>query len=173
MKVTATELMKQLKYIEEEINDIHRNDEEKSMVLVEKATDTDGKTILVPVYVEEYDFAINRSRIKELHKEERKIRNVLSAFNSKTLVNGFDFTINEGLVRITELRSEIKVLTNLAKKSPFTSSTNYRNNEVIIYKASYSIDDAKKALRTSQRELSALQVAIDKSNLNSEIEIEC
>lgn len=171
MKVTATELMKQLKFIEEEINEIHHDDEEKSTVLVEKHNDGNFKSSLVPVYEEEYDFFANRNRIKELHEEERKIRNILSVFNSSTLVDGFDFTISEGLVRITELKSEIKVLTNLAKKKQFSSSNNYLNNEVIIYKASYSIDDAKKVLRASQRELSALQVAIDKTNLNSEIEM--
>ena len=167
MKVTATELMKQLKFIEEEINEIHRDDEEKSTVLVEKV-----QASLVPVYAEEYDFAANRSRIKELHSEERRIRNALSVFNNKTLVTGFNFFIQEGLVRIAELKGEIRVLTNLAKRSQFTSSTNYRNNEVSIYKASYSVEDAKKALRDAQRELSALQVAVDKTNLNSEIEVE-
>lgn len=169
MKITATELMKQLKFVVEEINEIHDDDEAKSLVIVEKHTDFDGNTVLVPICAEEYDFAANRSRIEELHKEERKIRNVLSAFNNRTLVCGFDFTIGEGLVRIMELKGEIKVLSNLAKKSKYTTF-NF-GSETTIYKSCYSIDKARTALKASQRELSALQVAIDKTNLNSEIEI--
>lgn len=172
MKITATELMKQLKFIQEEITTIHQDDNNKSYVLVEKVTDDNNRSKLVPLYAEEYNFLNNRNRINSLYIEERKIRNLLSIFNTKTLVIGYDFNINEGLVRLAQLKEEIKVLTNLARKSQFESTTNYRNNEVIIYKVSYDIDEAKNYLRKAQKEMSALQVAIDKTNLNSQIEIE-
>lgn len=172
MKITATELMKQLKFIQEEIATIHQDDNNKSYVLVEKVTDDNNKSKLVPLYAEEYNFLNNRNRINDLYLEERKIRNLLSIFNTKTLVIGYDFNINEGLVRLAQLKEEIKVLTNLARKSQYESTTNYRNNEVIIYKVSYNIDEAKNYLRKAQKEMSALQVAIDKTNLNSQIEIE-
>lgn len=172
MKITATELMKQLKFIQEEITTIHQDDNNKSYVLVEKVTDDNNKSKLVPLYAEEYNFLNNRNRINDLYLEERKIRNLLSIFNTKTLVIGYDFNINEGLVRLAQLKEEIKVLTNLARKSQYESTTNYRNNEVIIYKVSYDIDEAKNYLRKAQKEMSALQVAIDKTNLNSQIDIE-
>lgn len=172
MKITATELMKQLKFIQEEIATIHQDDNNKSYVLVEKVTDDNNKSKLVPLYAEEYNFLNNRNRINDLYLEERKIRNLLSIFNTKTLVIGYDFNINEGLVRLAQLKEEIKVLTNLARKSQYESTTNYRNNEVIIYKVSYDIDEAKNYLRKAQKEMSALQVAIDKTNLNSQIDIE-
>ena len=172
MKITATELMKQLKFIQEEIATIHQDDNNKSYVLVEKVTDDNNKSKLVPLYAEEYNFLNNRNRINDLYIEERKIRNLLSIFNTKTLVIGYDFNINEGLVRLAQLKEEIKVLTNLARKSQYESTTNYRNNEVIIYKVSYDIDEAKNYLRKAQKEMSALQVAIDKTNLNSQIDIE-
>ncbi len=172
MKITATELMKQLKFIQEEISTIHQDDNNKSYVLVEKVTDDNNKSKLVPLYAEEYNFLNNRNRINDLYLEERKIRNLLSIFNTKTLVIGYDFNINEGLVRLAQLKEEIKVLTNLARKSQYESTTNYRNNEVIIYKVSYNIDEAKNYLRKAQKEMSALQVAIDKTNLNSQIEVE-
>ena len=85
MKITATELMKQLKFIQEEIAEIHQDDNNKSSVLVEKVTDDNNKSKLVPLYAEEYDFLNNRKRIDSLYEEERKIRNLLSIFNTKTL----------------------------------------------------------------------------------------
>lgn len=172
MKITATELMKQLKFIQDEIATIHQDDNNKSYVLVEKVTDDNNKSTLVPLYAEDYNFLNNRNRINSLYEEERKIRNSLSIFNTKTLVIGYGFNINEGFVRLVQLKEEIKVLTNLARKSQYESTTNYRNNEVTIYKVSYDIDEAKNYLRRAQKELSALQVAIDKTNLNSQIDIE-
>ena len=108
-------------------------------------------------------------KVKELFDEERKIKNVLNTFNNNTLVDGYDFNINEGLVRLAELKKEISTLTILAKKTQFFSTTNY-NREVSVYKSCYNIEDAKNILKETQRELSALQVAIDKTNLNSSIE---
>ena len=114
MKVSATELMKRLKYIEEEINDIHRNDEEKAYVAVNERH-LDSGVELVPLYESGYDFVGNRNRIKELHDEERKIKRTLNRFNNDTNVTGYDFPIAEGLVRIAELKAEVRVLTNLSR----------------------------------------------------------
>ncbi|MCI6215940.1 MAG: hypothetical protein MR659_02450 [Mollicutes bacterium] len=169
MKITATELMKKLKFIEEELNDIYSDDKINSTVLMEKKTDNDGETTYNPAFANEYDFASNRKKVKELFNEERKIKNVLNTFNNNTLVDGYDFNINEGLVRLAELKKEISTLTILAKKTQFFSTTNY-NREISVYKSCYNIEDAKNILKETQRELSALQVAIDKTNLNSSIE---
>lgn len=170
MKITATELMKKLKFIEEELNDIYSDDKTNSTVLMEKKTGNDGKTIYDPAFANEYDFASNRKKVKELFNEERKIKNVLNTFNNNTLVDGYDFNINEGLVRLAELKKEISTLTILAKKTQFFSSSPNYNSEISVYKSCYNIEDAKNILKETQRELSALQVAIDKTNLNSSIE---
>ena len=42
MKTTATELMKKLKYIEQEISDIHLNDEKDAYVPIIENTVNDG-----------------------------------------------------------------------------------------------------------------------------------
>lgn len=166
MKISATELMKKLKYIEEEINDIHHNDEEKAYVAVNERCSDNG-TELVPLYINDYDFVANRNRIKELHQEEREIKRLLNKFNINTNVMGYDFSIAEGLVRIAELKGEIKILAFLAKTGEFTTDS-YRSAS--LKKASFDVKLAKDTLREAQRELSALQVAIDKTNLNSQIE---
>ncbi len=171
MKVSATELMKQLKFIEEEIENIYRADSEKSTVTVYKDTDDKGKQIYVPMYESGYDFSANRQRIEELYDEERKIKNKLNLFNSTTNVVGYDFNVNEGLIRIAQYKREIKSLTNLSNKNEYMSISSY-GRETSFSKVVYSLEDAKKALREYQRKLSALQVAIDKTNLNSTIDID-
>ena len=166
MKASPTELMKRLKYVEEEIKDIHNNDEEKSSVPVTEVV-YDRKSSLTPLYETTYNFDENRSRIRELYEEEREIKRLLSKFNNETLVDGYKFTISEGLVRIAELKSEIKVITNITKNGEYHSE---RYNGSNVKKAVFDIKAAKNVLRQYQRELSALQVAVDRTNLNSTIE---
>lgn len=166
MKSSATELMKQLKYIEEEIRDVHRADEEKSAVPAVE-TVCESKTTLRPLYDGTYDFDENRSRIKELFCQEREIKRLLNKFNSETLVDGYGFTIAEGLVRIAELKSEVQVLTRMTKNGEVYAE---RYNSSSLKMAAFDVKAAKKILKEYQRELSALQVAVDKTNLNSIIE---
>ena len=167
MHISATELMKRLKYIEEEINDIHHKDEESSYVPVSE-TREEGKVTLTPLYESTYNFLDNRNRIKELHEEERQIKRVLNQFNNDTKVIGYDFSIAEGLVRIAELKGEIRVLTNMTKNGEYFTDI-YRSSSNSLKKVVFDIKEAKETLKNYQKELSALQVAVDRTNLNSSI----
>ena len=138
MLISTTELMKRLKTIEEDIKEIHSNDDESSFVPVEKYCDE-----LITLYEATYDFELNRSKILELYEEERKIKNVLSNFNNNTKVYGYNFNINEGLIRIAELKEEIKndsienlfvALSSVAPKDGIYAvlgNHEYRNKELV------------------------------------------
>ena len=168
MKYSATELMKKLKYIQEEINNIHREDGSDSYVPTEKDRDS-SPVRYVPLIESNYDFESNRNRIKELHAEEMKIKRVLNRFNHETLVRGYNLTINEALIKLAQIKGEVTCLTNMTKKGKYIHDPYARDGMLM---ATYDLDSAKEALRNAQRELNALQVAIDKTNLNSEIEYE-
>ena len=66
MITTATELMKRLKFIEQDIATVHQNDERDSYVPVVESTNKDGHKTLSPAYDVVYDFMGNRERIKAL-----------------------------------------------------------------------------------------------------------
>ena len=166
MKTTATELMKKLKFIEQDIASVHHSDEKDSYVPVIEGTDKDGRNTLTPAYDVIYDFTGNRERIKELHKEELEIKKILNEFNQRTLIRGHNLTISEGLVRLGQLKSEVTVLTNLARGGKYIQDA-YRGG---LRKATYDAELVKDELRKAQHELSALQVAIDRTNLTEEIE---
>ena len=161
MKVSATELMKRLKAIREEINYVHANDREKSYVQIEK----DANGHLVPAYEATYEFANNRARIKELQEEERRIKKVLAEFNLKTKVDKDGLTVAEALVIIGQMHEEIRILQELSRKGKW--NTDYRNT---ISKALYDQEELRETLKEMQSRYSKLQVAVDKTNLNSEIE---
>ena len=166
MKTTATELMKKLKYIEQEISDIHQNDEKDSYVPIIENTDKDGHKTLTPAYEVIYDFMGNREKIKELYKEELDIKKVLNEFNQRTLIDGYNLTISEGLVKLGQLKSEVTVLTNITRRGKYIQDS-YREG---IRKATYDDKLVKDELRKAQHELSALQVAIDRTNLTIQID---
>lgn len=166
MKTTATELMKKLKFIEQEISNIHQNDEKDSYVPIIENTNKDGHKTLAPAYDVIYDFMGNRERIREFYEEESQIKKVLNEFNQRTLINGYNLTISEGLVRLGQLKSEVTVLTNITRRGKYIQDS-YREG---IRKATYDDKVVKDELRKAQHELSALQVAIDRTNLTVEIE---
>ena len=167
MQISATELMKRLKYIETELDDIHQNDENNSAVPVTE-TVIDNKTKLTQLYETAYNFEENRKRIQELFKEEREIKKLLNKFNNEKLVEGHDFTVAEGLVRIAQLKSEIRIITSITKNGEYFRPDRYSSSGV--KKSVFDIKAAKETLKEYQRELSALQVAVDRTNLNSTIE---
>ena len=166
MITTATELMKRLKFIEQDITNVHASDEKDSYVPVVESIDKDGHKSLSPAYDVIYDFMGNRERIRELYEEESQIKKVLNEFNQRTLINGYNLTISEGLVRLGQLKSEVTVLTNITRRGKYIQDS-YREG---IRKATYDDKVVKDELRKAQRELSALQVAIDRTNLTVEIE---
>ncbi len=167
MKLSPTELMKKLKYINCEINELHRIDDEASYVPAEKVKTETGATVMEPIMSSGYSFEDNRSKISKLHQEELKIRRALNEFNNCTRVEGFGFNIAEALVRLAQLKGEVKVITNMVKKGYFEKKY---NGDVNV--ATYDLNNAKEALKHMQQELTKLQVAIDKVNLNSVIEYE-
>lgn len=135
--------MKKLKYIEQEISDIHQNDEKDSYVPIIENTDKDGYKTLTPAYEVIYDFMGNREKIKELYKEESEIKKVLNEYNQKTLIDGYNLTISEGLVRLGQLKEEVKVLTSITRRGKYIQDS-YREG---IRKATYDDKVVKDELR--------------------------
>lgn len=162
MKISPTELMKKLKYISQEILNVYSDDGDNAFVPMDK--NEDG--VLTPMYETTYDFRRNRNRIKELHEEEIKIKNLLNEFNQNNNVDGYPFNVNEGLIRLAQLKKEISTLTNMNKSGLYVRDR-YGDN---IRKGVFELNEVKEELRKAQSELSKLQVAIDKTNLMSQIE---
>lgn len=166
MTTTATELMKKLKFIEQDIASIHQNDEKDAYVPIIESTNEEGQKTLVPAYDVFYDFVGNREKIRELYEEELEIKRILNEFNQRTLVDGYHITIGEGLVRLAQLKEEVKVLTTITRRGKYVQDS-YREG---LRKATYDDREVKDELRKAQRELSALQVAIDRTNLTVKID---
>ena len=115
MKKTPTLLMKELNYLQTEINRLYSEDLERS-----SAPLNDDLTFK---YDTGYSYEKNRKEIAELYAQELKIKSILAKFNSVTKAIVLYLTIAEALVRICQLKSEIRVLTTLSRKKEYTETS--------------------------------------------------
>lgn len=159
MKTSATLLMKELKAIEQEINKIHSKEIEESIVRV--------NSDLTPCYESTYSYEDTRAKLNELYARGAKIKSTLNNFNITTKVDGYDFCIADGLVKLAQLKSEGRTLETLANRRRVIYS-NYRDES--LQAPCYDVDKVAEDLKNLRSEISKLQVAIDKTNLNSSIE---
>lgn len=163
MTKTPTLLMKELNFLQSEAIRIHTEDTERSYAPVDENMEYKYET--------GYSYENNRKELERINREELRIRSALAKFNSTTKAHGLDLTIAEALVRIGQLRSEIKVLTALACRTEYTeTSVGGYSSKTVTTKINYDQNKVINDLRNLQNELSAIQIAVDTTNLTTPIE---
>ena len=101
MLKTPTLLMKELNYLRAEAQRLHDEDLSRSYAPLNENMEYRYDT--------GYSYESNRKELERINKEELRIRSTLAKFNSVTKVEGLDLTIAEALVKIGQLKDEIKV----------------------------------------------------------------
>lgn len=164
MQKTPTLLMKELNYLQTEANRLHIEDVERSYAPLNENMEFRYET--------GYSYENNRKEIERIYKEELKIRSALAKFNSVTKACGLELTIAEALVRIGQIKNEIKVLSGLSTKTEYTETSigGYGSNKTVTNKINYDQNKVIEDLKALQKELSAIQIAVDKTNLTTPIE---
>lgn len=160
MKKCNTELMKELKELEQEkesLLDFERENCKIRYLAGEEPLDN-GYT---------YDGV--RTALSDIDERERKIKRALALSNATTLVEGFGMTIAEALVYLAQLTQNRYTLKLLASHKPMDRMT--VSDSVEYEKALYDIQTAKADLKKIIKEINRLQMAIDRTNLNHMIEI--
>ncbi len=165
MKKSPTLLMKELKLIKSKIDKVHEDDAENSTVPARKTFSSQ----LEPDYDSGYSYDNNRKLVKELQKREMDIHMALNRFNANTKVDGYDMTMSEALVRLGQIRSELKAVSPLADMPECPKDKRPYVVDGIRVRC-FDGDKAKEDLEALQIELANLQVAVDKTNLNSVID---
>lgn len=159
MKKSATEIMKEIKAIKDQIARLYSQEKEYAYKVVTKTTGT-------TIFEKECDFASFREKEEKLINRELQLKVAIDKFNHTTLVDGFGFTIIEGLARLAQLKRSIGYLEKYIKDGIVNS--NYGETINVLTFDREMIEEKIKEL-TSKR--SALLVAIDKTNLNNTIEV--
>ncbi len=162
MKMTHTEAMKEIKKLEDRRQTLLQNENETCTVTyTEHETPIDTK----------YDYAKFTSELDTIDSRIRQLKGALAKSNAITIVKGFDMSISESLVYLAQLNNHLSRFKRLADKQPLVrSSAVYRNATYEFTKTLYDVNVAKEQYQECFDLISKLQMAIDLTNLTTEID---
>jgi len=159
MKRCNTEIMKMLRKIQED----------KSLLLRFEALNSVVKYSDQEEPIEsDYDYHSIRQAVDKLNDEERRLKGILAYSNATTKVDGYDFSISEALVYLTQLSNKKNHLSSMALIKPLDRSIVY--NKIEYKKALFDPNEVDLEVKRLTDEIAMLQMAIDRTNLTNLID---
>ena len=161
MKLCNAEVIKKIKDLEEQKQEILSDEQKNCTVTYQTETDMIDTG---------YDFDKTRKAVENLNKEIMKLKHALNISNSTVIVEEFGLTIGECLIYMAQLNNEKGVLERLSRILSKSRVTLY--NGVVEYTVTnYDVETCKSKLNIIKETVRRLQLAIDRVNLNNMIEI--
>jgi len=167
VKKCNTELMKELKAIQVELAETTRLADSKARVSYYEGEEEVEK---------DFDYGEFVKKIDELQAQERKIKTLLAYSNATTKLVGIeDLTIGEGLVKLAQLNNKLRTLAGYKTTKQVVKTVKHATFEgdkdrVYVTEYLYDPKNVDEDIKSLQREISHLQVAIDRTNLTNMIE---
>ena len=168
MQYTSASLNKLLKQTSDEVERIKKIESSTATFLVaigEKVEDARP----------EYNYTETQAKINELDAKVRKIKHAINVFNSTTVVDGFDMTIDELLVLIPQLtkqRTKLSGMVNRPEKVRQEPDRYYGKSIIEYSYVNYDIEQAKADYDKVNDMLTKAQLALDKLNNSAVIELD-
>lgn len=162
MKVTSAYANKLIKSLEAEYGDLgvkERQEQETVLIGDEVAQDA------------EYNFAEMTAKKDEIKMRVQKIRHSINVFNTTTKVDGFDFTIDEVLMRLPYLNSKASALRKMKSQRKVTKSVSYGTSATTTTTLNYDLEEVEAEYKAVSDEIMRLQLALDATNLTQLLEI--
>jgi len=162
MKKCNTELMKEIKKLEERKDELLKFEREQCKVTyINKESKIDNN----------YDYESINNEIDSIDLEIRKIKKILAYSNATTIVPEYNMTIGECIIFLAQLnnkKNKLQLMANAVKIKRISSTYNTKvEYEEILYDINKVKDDFNKVVD----EINKLQMAIDRCNLCNLIEI--
>ena len=169
MKKCNAELMKELKRIQEELDEKKEKLRTESYVRYYENEENPDKS---------FDYVELTKSIKELYNQEQRIKKLLAYSNATTKLLDFedDITIGEGLVRLAELNTYLSIIICLKKANKVYKKIEHARFEgdkdrVLVTEYLYDMNMVEKEIKETKESIHKLQVAIDRTNLFNMIEM--
>lgn len=122
--------------------------------------------------IPEYDIHATQAKIDEINGKIFALKHAINRFNLETVVEGFDFTMDEALVRLKVLNKRRNVLNEMRSMPASSRTTSYRSVDAEIVKPNFDLDEAEKLYQNVNKELMLLQQAINRTNLTKTFEVD-
>ena len=169
MKITSKEANKLLKKLNEDYQSLLA-EEELSKVFVAATIEN------VEECRHKYDYVETQKKLKSMQEKIRKLKHAINVFNTTTKVEGFDVTIDEILVLMPQLTKQKEKLLSMKNKNVRQRALNrygeYGSSRIDYTYVNYDIEAVKKDYDETVDTLSRAQMALDKANTSSKIEID-
>lgn len=167
MKKCNTELMKELKAVQNELEDLIDEASSKNTVCYYEGEEEVEK---------DFDYESFITKMEDLKEKERKIKSLLAYSNATTKLVGMEeMTIGEGLIKLAQLSSVLKVVSSFKTRKQIVKTIKHATfdgdkDRVYVTEHLYDPNKVDEDIKALQREISHLQVAIDRTNLTNLID---
>ena len=161
MKLSIKEIIKRIKILEDELIVLNQEEDKDNYVIYLKDEKVEKST---------YDFDKTNKKRQEINQEILRLKIIVQKANIKTITSYKGLSISELLILLAQKSALIQRFDLLcSKKQKARKTTNDGQNEYIEYL--YDINKLKDTNLKLKQEIASMQVAIDKANIETLIEI--
>lgn len=122
---------------------------------------------------QQYDFTAFQSKIEKLDREVVALKHAINVFNVTTVLPDLNYTIDAALVRMKILNDQKQRLAVMKGVQPVTRrSGGFGNKQPEYTYRNYDASDVERAYDAVESELTSIQMALDKANLDSTITVD-
>lgn len=167
MKKCNTELMKELKAVQADLAELIADASNKNTVSYYEGEEEVER---------DFDYKKFVDKMTDLREQERRIKTLLAYSNATTKLVGMEeLTIGEGLLKLAQLNNQLRTIAGYKTRKQVVKNVKHATFEgdkdrVFVTEHLHDPAQVDTDIKALQREISQLQVAIDRTNLTNMIE---
>lgn len=152
-----------------------KNAEIKDILISEKETSTTRAFAEEDVtqFLKVYSFSFTQEQLERLRQDILSLKHAINQFNVTTVLPDLGYTIDTALVRMKMLSEQKEKLAGMMRVRPVTrQNLTFGNGKPEFIYRNYDDREVQNAYEKVDAELTQIQLALDKQNLDSIIEVE-
>ena len=162
MKMCHSEVIKYIKELESKKRVLLRQESNDCTYSYQNETNK-----IVP----NYNYKKTRQAVDALDTKIRKLRHALAVANCTVMVEEFDVTLGEALVMLAQYQSKCELLSEMSSRQQISQRSSY-GGLMEVTCCNYDVEKVLKEYEELRLVIGRLQVAIDRANLTSFVEVE-
>ena len=153
---------------------LRKLEDDKHYILSKEASScayvmTEGTEALIPPY----DYRRTAEDLEAIDAKVRKIKHALNVFNSTTMLEGLDITIDEALVKMAQLNQRKSTLDVMRCRLEKERIANFGRSNVVEYTCiNYDLKEIQEDYQAISQQIMDIQLALDFTNQTKLFELE-
>ena len=153
---------------------LRKLEDDKHYILSKEASSctyvmTEGAEALIPPY----DYRKTAEELEVIEVKVRKIKHALNVFNSTTILEGLDITIDEALVKMAQLNQRKATLDVMRCRLEKERIANFGRSNVVEYTCiNYDLKEIQADYQAISQQIMDIQLALDFTNQTKLFELE-